>query len=128
MDYDAIAKAALTAVLPYLALGGQEFSKSVGKDLWELIKKPFKLDKDKKIIEELKQNPDDQKIQGKLELKLSELLEEEPEVAEDLNKYLKGVKEEINTNIVKDSKNVFMSKTTSVGGSIIIGDNNEYKK
>lgn len=53
MDPATLAAAAVAALAPYLAKGGEALASGIGKDLWELVKKPFKSDIDKKRLEEL---------------------------------------------------------------------------
>jgi len=47
MDIASLAAQAILLVLPYLAKGGEEIAKGIGKDLWEFIKKPFVKERDK---------------------------------------------------------------------------------
>jgi hypothetical protein len=85
MSIAAIASAAISFVAPYLVKGGEELAKGVGKDLWELIKKPFqKKDSHKEAIKELEAKPNDPIVQGKIIGKLEEHLEEDPEFAKEL--------------------------------------------
>ncbi len=91
MDLSLIASAAVSFVTPYLAKGGEEMAAEIGKDIWTLMKKPFTSDKDKALIKQLQENPDDKKAQGKVELKLEELLEIHAEIAEQLNLLLSQI-------------------------------------
>lgn len=125
MDFAIIASAAVSAITPFLVKGGEEISKGIGKDLWELIKKPFQSDKDKAIIAELEKNPDDLKVQGKVEVKLSDLLEADEETAEHISALLPRAQEEAKrvTILIQDSKNVVAGdQKINVAGDFIIGD------
>jgi hypothetical protein len=85
MDLALIAGAAIGAITPYLTKGGEALAEEAGKSVWELIKKPFTSDKDKALIGKLEANPADPRTQGKVEQKLEDLLEQHPEIAEQLN-------------------------------------------
>jgi len=83
---------AITAVTPYLAKGAEEIAKGIGKDLWELIKKPFEnKDRDKQLVEKLNEQPENEQTQGAVAYKLSEFLEENPTLASELDELLKKV-------------------------------------
>jgi len=125
MDFAIIASAAISAITPFLVKGGEEISRGVGKDLWELIKKPFQSDRDKAIIAELEKKPDDPKVQGKAEVKLSDLLEADEETAEHISALLPMAQEEAKriTILIQDSKNVVAgTQRINVDGDFIIGD------
>jgi len=92
MDSTQIATMAITAVTPYLAKGAEEIAKGIGKDLWELIKKPFEnKDRDKQLVEKLNEQPENEQTQGAVAYKLSEFLEENPTLASELDELLKKV-------------------------------------
>lgn len=125
MDFAIIASAAISAITPFLVKGGEEISKGAGKDLWELIKKPFKSDKDKAIISEFEKMPDNSKVQGRVEVKLSDLLEADEETAEHISALLPMAQEEAKrvTILIQDSKNVVAgTQEINVDGDFIIGD------
>jgi len=83
---------AITAVTPYLAKGVEEIAKGIGKDLWELIKRPFEnKDRDKQLIEKLNEQPENEQAKGAVAYKLSEFLEENPTLASELDELLKKV-------------------------------------
>lgn len=132
MDYSAIATTAIAAVSPYLVKGGEEIAKGVGKDLWELIKKPFKAANDETIVKQLEEKPDDQKLLGKVEGKLEELLKTSPDIAQELQQKIdeaKSDKERIQSLIqISHSKNVVAGSTITSGGSVTIGDTSTTSK
>lgn len=103
---------------------------SIGTELWQLIKKPFNFTvNDKKIIDELEKNPNDIKLQGKAELRLSQLLEENSVIAEELIECIKKFKEENQNNEIYNSKNVVITDNIDVNnGTFIVGDGNYYGK
>ena len=121
MDFNAISAAAFTTVL----IIKDGVLKSIGTDLWKLIKKPFKNENDKKIINELEKNPNDMKLQGKAEFRFSQLLEDNPAIAEELIKCIKGFKL---SNEIQNSKNVVISSNIDSNGIFIVGDGNHYGK
>ena len=86
IDPASLAAAAVAALIPYLTKGGEELAQGIGKDLWELIKKPFK--SDNKKLEDLRNNPEDTKIQGKVEGKLEDMLAEDHAFAATLRELL----------------------------------------
>ena len=88
MDPTALAAATLAALAPYLAKGGEALASGIGKDLWELVKKPFKSEIDQKKLQELELKPDDSKTQGKVEGKLEEFLTEDTQLAAQLAELL----------------------------------------
>lgn len=88
MDISQIAATAIAAITPYLVKGGEEVAKGMGKDLWELIKKPFTSEKEQILVQQLEENPGDVKLQGKVEGKLEELLEANPSIAAQLQDLL----------------------------------------
>jgi len=89
MNFETIAATALSTALAYVSKGGEEVAKSAGKDLWELIKKPFIKEKDKALIQSLEQTPHDEKKQSIAEYKLAEFLEENPSMARELEELCK---------------------------------------
>jgi hypothetical protein len=99
MSIAAIASAAIAFVAPYLAKGGEEIAKGAGKDLWELIKKPFqKKESHKEAIKELEAKPTDPIVQGKVIGKLEEHLEEDPELAKEMGAMVEKLSIEQKTN------------------------------
>ncbi|MGC4038407.1 MAG: hypothetical protein QM764_20755 [Chitinophagaceae bacterium] len=84
MDISIVATQALAFLSPYLAKGGEAIASGLGKDLWELIKKPFRSDKEKKLVDDLQQKPGDLEQRGMVKQKLSEKLEEDPELLKEL--------------------------------------------
>lgn len=116
MDIATIASAAIAFAAPYLKKGGEAIAGGMGKDLWELIKKPFqKKESHKEAIKQLEENPADPIVQGKVIGKLEEHLEDDPEYAKELEELLKkvGAQQNNNTNI----QNITGDGNISVQGS-----------
>jgi hypothetical protein len=110
MDIENLAAVALTTALSYVAKGGEEIAKGVGKDLWELIKKPFTKDRDKALLHTLEQNPDDVKTKNIAEYKLREFLEDNPALVRELEELYRRMpdssQQKNNIQIVKGANNV----------------------
>lgn len=133
MDYSILAAESLAIIIPSLISIKDGMFKSIGNDIWGLIKKTFKSDvKDIRIIEELEKNPNDIKLQGKAELRLAQLLEEKSDIAEELIKCIQVFKEKNESTCIdsiKNSKNIVIAKDINIKSrSFIIGDNNQYGK
>lgn len=129
MNFDFIAAQAVALTPVILKLVGESALKSVGTDIWVSIKKVFSKEKDKLIIESLEQNPDDPKLQGKVEMRLAQLLEEQPEVAKRLENLINKFQNENSKNEsinISNSKNVFVNNSSNITGNVIIGDRGNY--
>ena len=57
MDHTQLATSILTQLLPYLSKAGEEFAKEGGKELWQLIKKPFIKDNKLNVLESFEKDP-----------------------------------------------------------------------
>lgn len=112
MDFSKIAGDSLNIILPYLKSIIDGTLKSAGADLWKLIKKPFKLDHDKKLVDKLEKDPDNLKLQGGLELRLAQLLEENPDIAEELEKCIRNFKEK------EGMSNIYIQKDNTYNGPV----------
>ena len=96
----------------------------VGKDFWEKIKDYFKSDRDKVVIEKFEENPEDIRLQGKveglLENKMAEMSQQE--LLELFQLFQKVKTENPTINIINNSKNVLNNSTIHVGGDFHLGD------
>ncbi|MFL0198062.1 hypothetical protein ACJDU8_21210 [Clostridium sp. WILCCON 0269] len=128
MDFSAVAKEAFTIILPSLIAIKDGGLKSIGSDIWELVKKPFKSNKrDEEIISKLEKNPNDLESLGIAKYKLTEFLEKDPDLAEELIKYIENFKKENQngkTINVKNSKNFIINTDIHNGGDVVVGDGN----
>ena len=115
MDFATLATAAVTAAVPLLQKGGEAISTGVGKDLWELIKKPFKKTGDEASVQQLEQQPGDARLQGKVEGKLEELLKQDPELAAELGALLKPmpIAQQSNAATIVGDENINVQGTTN---------------
>lgn len=115
MDIATIASAAIGFVAPYLKKGGEAITAGMGKDLWELIKKPFKKDSQKASVKEMEEKPNDPVVQGKLIGKLEEELENDAEYAKALQELVKKVGDQQNNNT--NIQNITGDNNISVQGT-----------
>jgi hypothetical protein len=125
MDISMIASTAITLLGPYLVKSGEKIAEGIGKDIWELIKKPFKSDKEKALLKQLEENPSDQKIQGKIEATLENILEENPVLVDTLKKIVEKAQAQgvSKTTIISNSENVLSDvQIHHIGGDFKIGD------
>ena len=117
MNIEIIATTAIATALTYAAKGGEEIAKGMGKDLWELIKKPFTKEKDKALIQTLEQNPGDEKTKGIAEYKLVEFLEDNPSLAKEIEELCKQIpdsgKQKDNMLTLKGNDNIVTQDTTN---------------
>jgi hypothetical protein len=106
MDFTAIATGIITALVPYLAKGGEKLVDKVVDEgfqqrskIWEMTKDLF-LEDNLTLLNLFEQNPDDARTQGKLESKLEDKLQANPEIAKQFESLLKQIPAEIKTNSV----------------------------
>lgn len=106
MDFTAIAAGVVTALVPYLAKGGEKLVDKVvdggfeqRSKLWEMAKDLFQED-ELTLLNLFEENPNDAKIQGKLEGKLEDKLKANPEMAGKLDSLVKQIPAEIKTNSI----------------------------
>jgi hypothetical protein len=90
MEELAIQTIALLA--PYLAMGAEEISKTVAKDVWGKVKDIFKSKNKEELLEKFTASPNEQKLQGQVEYVLQEELENNPKVVEELNNMVRELK------------------------------------
>lgn len=108
---------AITTALTYATKGGEEIAKGIGKDLWELVKKPFTKEKDKALIHTLEQNPDDAKTKNIAEYKLVEFLEDNPAFAKELDELCKRIppsnQQKTNKLTIQGEENIGIQDTSN---------------
>lgn len=106
MDFTVIAAGIITALVPYLAKGGEKLVDKMvdegfeqrGK-IWEMTKGLFQED-ELTLLNLFEENPNDAKIQGKIEMKLEDKLKANPKIAEKLDSLVKQIPAEIKTNLI----------------------------
>lgn len=96
----------------------------IGKDFWEKIKDRFKSDKEKEIVEKFEENPEDIRLQGKieglLERKMSEMSQQD--LLDLFQLFQKAKADNPNVQTISNSKNVLNNSTIFVGGDFHLGD------
>ena len=96
----------------------------IGKDFWEKIKARFKSDKDKEIVEKFEENPEDVRLQGKLEGLLENKMAEmsQQDLLELFHLFQKAKADNPNLQTISNSKNVISGSIINVGGDFHQGD------
>jgi len=137
MDFTGISTKALEIVLPFLKSKIEKVNiktlpedvNSALSDTWKWVKRFFiTSEKDEKLIQKLEENPSDVKLQGAVENKISEKLEEKPEYYKELENILKNIELKFpsitKTNTINNQGNdnqIFQDINNS---NISIGKNN----
>ena len=92
MEPITIIKTALALASPYLAKKGEKVAEKIGEDVWNMLKKPFKKDKEKELFPESPNETQLEKIKEELLLKVqsnesykNELLQTISDAKTDLN-------------------------------------------
>jgi|GEM_PF-3956009 len=93
MDTKKLASTAISVVTPYLIEAEQPLSQGAGKKLWELINAPVTEDKDIEKLKLLVKYPDEKEIRDRARVALENGLEAHPELAEQLENYVKELPE-----------------------------------
>jgi len=122
IDIAILASGAVSALVPYLIKGGEAIAGEAGKNLFSWVKEKLHLVKKEKDLNSFLQNPEDAKIQGRVEVILEDLLSNNKVLIDELSKLTERAQEET-TNIV-GSKNVVNAPISS-GRDTIVGDNNQ---
>jgi hypothetical protein len=106
MDFITLATGIITALVPYLAKGGEKLAEKIAEEgfeqrskIWEMAKGLFQED-ELTLLNLFEQNPTDERIQGKLEGKLEDKLKANPKIARELDALVKQIPAEIKTNTI----------------------------
>ncbi|WBL23814.1 hypothetical protein [Zunongwangia sp. HRR-M8] len=91
IEYEEIAREAISTIAPYLAVGGTEIIKDVSSDLWKSIKGVFKKKDEEKLLSEFEKNPTDISTKAKIEYVLESELKENKELADKISELTKSV-------------------------------------
>ena len=127
MEIDILTVQALAYATAFLAGTGKAISTEIGKDLWKLVKSPFKSDKEKKLIEDLEKAPDDVKTQAQVEYVLAEKLEHDKDLTQQLLDIITQLAEKDNSAVKNTEINIdkvegdFINIDT-VKGDIVMGN------
>lgn len=106
MDFTAIAAGVITALVPYLAKGGEKLAEKIVEEgfeqrgrIWERAKGLFHGD-ELTLLNLFEENPDDAGTQGKLENKLEHKLQANPDIAREFEALLKQIPAEVKINTI----------------------------
>ena len=106
MDFAMIATGIVTALVPYLAKGGEKLAEKLAEHgfeqrakIWETAKGLFQED-ELTLLNLFAENPNDERTQGKIEMKLEDKLKANPKIAEELDALVKQIPAEIKTNTI----------------------------
>ena len=121
MSIAILASSAISALVPYLKKGFDAFSGEAGKGLYQWISGKF-TEKNRQVdLDAFKKEPDNDKLTGRLEAILENIIAEHHTEIEYLNELVARAQKESIT--VKDSKN-FVAGPFENNGYSFIGDNN----
>ena len=91
-------------------------------EVWEKIK-PIFIEEDKKLLDEIKNNPEDVDYQEEFKLKIKRILRNNADLKNQIEEILKKSDQSmIQKYIIKDSKNVVTGGIKNISGNIDIGD------
>jgi len=121
IDTALLASSAIATLIPFLKKGVEAISGEAGKSLYQWISKKLSGKNKQKDLEELSKNPDNQRLQGKVETTVENIITECPSLIDELSKLIEAAKNE--AVLIVNSKNV-VSGSIHAGGSVIVGDNN----
>jgi hypothetical protein len=119
IDIAVLASGAINILVPLLKKGVETIAGDAGKKLYQWVLDKFKSKNKEKHIEELKEKPDDERLKGKIEATLEQILNENPSLKVELEKLVEAAKKET----ISNSKNI-VTGSIKAGGSVITGDNN----
>lgn len=115
----------ITTLSPILVKGGDEIIKYGAKELWELVKKPFKSEKEKNLLNDFEKYPDSDKLKNEVSLILKSYIKENPDFAKELQSYYQKAGGNItNTNISNSEKFSVGSTINVTNGDVFTGDKN----
>jgi len=102
-----------------------EAANNTAIDIWDKIK-PILIEEDEELLEDIKQNPEDEDYKVELELKIKRILKKNEELKAEIEKILNESKEgKVQELLIINSKNVVTGGIKGVTGNIHIGDNND---
>lgn len=119
IDLALIAAGAVSSLVPILRKGIDAISGAAAQKLYQWIADKFKSCNKQKDLEEFGKDPDNGKLQGKVETTIENILNENPSLVSELQMLIERAK----ADIVIDSKNV-VTGNIQAGGNTIVGDNN----
>ncbi|CAN5752507.1 hypothetical protein BH10BAC3_BH10BAC3_11930 [soil metagenome] len=120
IDIALLASGAVSTLIPMLKKGIDSITGTASKSLFEWISNKLGTKNKLKDFEALKVNPEDQRLQGRVESTLETILTDNPALIDQLRILVDAAKKDSIT--ISNSKNV-VTGSISAGGSVIIGDN-----
>lgn len=120
IDIALLASIAISTLVSLFKKGTETISGEASKGLYQWIANKLAAKNKQKDLEALKNNPDNQRLQGKIETSLEDIIMKYPSLIEELSKLIEAAKKEA---VSISNKNI-VSGSISAGGSIIVGDNN----
>lgn len=97
MEFSVTALAVITVLTPYLVKGGEKLIEKTAEEgfeqrakIWQIVKGLF-VEDELTLLNLFEENPDDARIQGKLEGKLEDRLKQNPDVAKQLEELLRQI-------------------------------------
>lgn len=90
MDISQLAQTAITAILPFLTKGGEAMAQESGKSLFQWIKNLLTQKNKQKELDPLKNEADQFRQQGRLEMTLEDILREQPDLCNELKTLLEN--------------------------------------
>lgn len=114
-----LALAAVNALIPFFQKGFESFSGEAGKDLYHLLENKFTARGKQEDLAALKKEPDNERLQGKVESTLESIIEANRDLVEKLTKLIHATNSEAVS--INNSKNVIVNPS---GGYNFSGDGN----
>jgi len=93
MTLEELSAAALRAVAPFLKEGGEAMASGVGRELWDLIRKPFTSSVECDFIRRLERSPEGAGAHRDVSGRLAFRLEGAPELADEIARLLPAAEE-----------------------------------
>lgn len=119
-----LATGAITALVPYLVKGAESIAGEAGKNLYNWIKSKFTAKGEEGELKSLTEAPDDQKVQGRLEVMLQNMLEENEDWAAELKELVGKAEGELvqqgNAIKIENSKNFIVGPVRA--NEVHVGD------
>src|SRR5947207_802695 len=92
-----IALAALEVLVPFLKKGAETIAEEANKKIYDWISNKLTEKNKQKDLEEFQKKPDDERLKGKVEATLEDILINNPSYENELKKLIESAKTEFNT-------------------------------
>ncbi|MBS1515364.1 MAG: hypothetical protein JSS63_10045 [Bacteroidetes bacterium] len=115
----------ITTLSPIIVKGGDEIIKYGAKELWDLVKKPFKSEKEKNLLNDFEKYPDSDTLKNSIKEVLQNYIKENPDFAKELQSYYQKAGGNITNTTITESEKFIVSSTIEVHtGDVVVGDKN----